>query len=123
MANDSHFCYTILMHKLCLLAGIVSCATVFATGKMDGAGAVVDQESARASQLQTRHLLQEIERIRATHDTIDCQGLQPIPLYEGAPSVEDWTHFCLARARRDTASCDSIPAMLIPDVRTLCHDA
>lgn len=111
------------MYKLCILTGILSCATAMATGGIDVHMQRTDHESAVASQPDVRQLLQDIERIRMTRDVIDCDGLQPIPLYEGSPSLRDWTDFCVARARRDDAACDALPAMLVPDVRTLCHDA
>ncbi len=119
----SHFCYTILMYRLCVLMGILSCATAVATGGVDVRMPSVDRESAMASEYQTRRLLQDIERIRGTRDMIDCDGLEPIPLYEGSPSLLHWTAFCLARVHRDVTACDALPAMLTPDLRTLCHGA
>ncbi len=52
-----------------------------------------------------------------------CGDLGEMPTGEGAPTLGDWTIFCLARVLKDPDRCDRISATIVPDLRGMCTKA
>jgi hypothetical protein len=72
---------------------------------------------------EAKLLLHEIERIRVAGTPDECDGLEPLPLEEGAPSADDWTAYCRARSTGDRSLCLALPASIDPPLRSLCASA
>jgi hypothetical protein len=101
-----------------LLATVPVDASTRVVAQSDHTEAVVEQTGElHGSDL----LLHEIERIRLRGTIDDCLTLEPIPLYDHAPSFRDWNAYCIARVSSDRAACGDIPGMIVPDLRSQCE--
>lgn len=67
-----------------------------------------------------RGIYSRIEKARTESNVHLCNELEPIPVYENAPSMGDWVAYCLARVREDTRRCEQIGAILKPNLKDLC---
>lgn len=52
-----------------------------------------------------------------------CGDLGDLPAGESAPTLGDWTIFCLARVLKDPDRCDRISSTITPDLRGMCKKA
>jgi hypothetical protein len=111
------------MRNLCIGLGVLSCAVVLFSSAED-VGAPVAQVQSQAMVVaipdEALELIRQVERLRILNNADDCALLQPVPLYDGAPALEDWTTYCRARVERKIDRCSSLPAMLLPDLHDAC---
>ena len=82
-----------------------------------GMAAPVLSEAERA---QVRDVMHQVEYAAIKGQPEICSALSPLPLFENAPSADDWTSFCTAILNHDARGCDAVSAMLSPDLRSFC---
>jgi hypothetical protein len=117
MAIKRIFCYTILMRSLCLTLGFLSVLVIVTTSVTQALTPMFVPDEAKDA---IASLFTQVEWAVTKGDEGACDALQPIPLYDHGPSVDQWYVYCVARVKSEAAACMRIPATIVPDLREHC---
>ncbi len=107
------------MRSLCLTLGFLSVLVIVTTSVTQALTPMFIPAEAEES---VRSLFKQVDWAVAKDDDGACDALQPIPLYDHGPSVDDWYAYCVARVKGDGDACATIPAKIVPDLSAHCRD-
>ncbi len=105
------------MRSLCMTLGILSILVIVTTSVTQALQPMFVPAEAEDA---VRSLFTQVDWAVGKDDDGACDSLQPIPLYDHGPSVDDWYAYCVARVKSDAAACMHIPATIVPDLRGRC---
>lgn len=108
------------MRSLCLTLGLLSVFVIVTTSVSQALAPMFIPAEAEAA---VQALFKQVDWAVTKQDEGACDSLQPIPLYDHGPSVDDWYAYCMARVKDDTEACGAIAANITPGLSALCRDS